>query len=115
MTWKPLPAEIKEPEPLTLRDAVKEWAREFSAGDVDAFATILREWPTIVGADVAAHVFPHTLRDGELIVDVDDPAWVSHVGFLGEQLKTNLNGVLGEGAIGAIKARLDPTLRRGRA
>jgi predicted nucleic acid-binding Zn ribbon protein len=39
---------------------------------------------------VAEHAWPVRLQDGVLLVGVDEPAWVTHLGFLGPDLVRRL-------------------------
>lgn len=45
-------------------------------------AGVFGEWETIVGAQIASHVTPVMIKDGRLVVSVDDPAWATQTKFL---------------------------------
>jgi len=69
-------------EPRRLGDAVARVARDFGLADPRAFQTVTTRWPAIVGPAVAAHATPRHLRDGVLVVDVDDGAWATQLRYL---------------------------------
>ena len=48
-------------------------------------------WADAAGEEVAAHAVPRRLDDGVLTVEVDDPAWATHVRYLGPALAASLN------------------------
>lgn len=45
-------------------------------------AGVFGEWESIVGAQIATHVTPLMIKDGRLVVSVDDPAWATQTKFL---------------------------------
>jgi len=75
--------------------AIDAW---LSASGLDAlarFAAVSECWRSVVGERVADHVRPTGLRDEELFVDIDDPAWATEVVFLAPQLLDTLAKHLG--------------------
>lgn len=106
MNWKPLKSRRKEiPEPTPLHDSLNAWAREFDGADGDAWGQIVRIWNPTVGDEISDRAVPHSFRNGTLTVIADDPAWVSHLSFLGPQLCERLNGVLHKELITQIVVR----------
>ena len=106
MTWKPLPNKnVEENDPLNMRESIREWAKDFSPGDTDAWATLSPKWNSIVGDDVALNSRPHSLRDGVLVIVADDPAWVSHLSYLQSTIASAANDVLGYEAVREVKVR----------
>ena len=59
-------------------------------GQVDAL------WEEVVGPEVARQVHPHHVRDGELVVHVDHPAWATELELAGPAVLARLAGHLGE-------------------
>lgn len=75
-------------------------------------ADILTCWDETVGRDVAVHVTPVGLRQGELIVEVDEPAWATQVQLLGSLVLARLADQLGPGAPQRLSVRVGRPRRR---
>jgi predicted nucleic acid-binding Zn ribbon protein len=71
-----------------------------------SLATLSVSWEEIVGPDVAKHAQPGALKDGELVVIVDHPAWATQLNFLSERLLTALSDCLGGPVIERIKVHV---------
>jgi predicted nucleic acid-binding Zn ribbon protein len=56
---------------------------------------VFGRWEEAVGDQVAAHVTPVKLDEGVLLVEVDDPAWATHVKFLTGTIIDRLHHVAG--------------------
>jgi predicted nucleic acid-binding Zn ribbon protein len=68
--------------------------------------TVFSEWPAVAGPNLAAHAQPVALRDGELVVEVDDPAWASQLRWLEPELRARLEQLPGGPRIERIRFRL---------
>jgi predicted nucleic acid-binding Zn ribbon protein len=92
-----------DPQPLSsaisgLLDA-EGWALAAATGSV------FGRWAEIVGADLAAHTTPETLKDGELTVSADSTAWATQLRLLASQLVKRLNAELGDGTVLRVRVR----------
>jgi len=67
------------------------------------FADIIACWPQVVGADVAAHTRPRSLRGTELVITVDHPGWATQLAFLSKSICDRLADQLGYRAIEHLK------------
>lgn len=65
------------------------WGRPLAEGRV------FSDWAQLVGADVAAHCTPQSLRDGELRIAAESTAWASQLRLLGATLLARLVAELG--------------------
>jgi len=74
--------------------------------------TVFTEWQALAGPQLAAHAQPIALRDGELLVEVDDPAWASQLRWLEPELRTRLEALPGGPKIDRIRFRLRPVETR---
>ena len=72
-------------------DCVEELGWERSLAEARVFA----DWAALVGADVAAHCAPTSLRDGELRVAAESTAWATQLRLLGGTLLARLVAELG--------------------
>jgi predicted nucleic acid-binding Zn ribbon protein len=62
----------------------------------------------MVGESVAQHSRPRSLRDGVLVVAVDEPAWATQLRWLEADLLTRLREVLGPDQVARIEVRVQP-------
>ncbi len=60
-----------------------------------AEARVFAEWSVLVGAEVAAHSSPSSLRDGELRVAAESTAWATQLRLLSASLLARLVAELG--------------------
>lgn len=70
-----------------------------------ATGSVFGRWAEIVGADLASHTQPESLRDGELTVAADSTAWATQLRLLAAQLVRRLNAELGDGTVLRVKVR----------
>ena len=106
MTWRPLP---KPPEPRRLSGSLDRISASLGGPTAGALATIFERWPTIVGASVAAHARPLTLRRGTLTIAADQSGWATQLTYLEADLKRRIDEVAGPGAVAHIKVVVRPT------
>lgn len=70
-------------------------------------ATIIPEWPMLVGKQIAAVTDPHHIaRDGTLFVAVRTNAWMSELSLMEPQLRAALNAKEGRARITRIHWQL---------
>jgi predicted nucleic acid-binding Zn ribbon protein len=105
--WEPLPGR-GEDGPSPLRDGLQPVVRRLGGPSIAAVDGVFGRWEEIVGERVAAHTRPLSLRDGRLVVGVDDPAWATQVRFLEAEVLTRVAAVLGPGEVSAIEVRVRP-------
>ena len=98
--WEPLPG--SKPEPDHLGTSLDRVVRSLGGPGVDVLATVFSRWSELVGEQLAARTEPQGLRDGRLVVAVDDPAWASQVRYLVGDLLERLAAEVGPGRITAI-------------
>ena len=68
-----------------------------------------REWPTLVGADVAAHARPGRLDRTALVVYVDSSVWLSEIRRFGQApLLASLQRRFGRERIASLRFQIDP-------
>lgn len=71
-----------------------------------SLADIAAAWEGIVGREVSRHVVPSAVRDAELVVDVDTPAWSTEVQFQEALILTRCREQLGEAAPDKLRVRV---------
>jgi len=88
----------------TLSDALDAYLRGQGREETFLLGRICGCWEEVVGLDVATHAVPRALRDGELLVAVDRPGWVTQLAFLAEDILAKLEAQLGERVARSLKA-----------
>jgi predicted nucleic acid-binding Zn ribbon protein len=104
--WKPLPGQ--RPEPRTVGTSLDRVAASLGVPRASTLSSVFASWPELVGESVAAHARPRSLRDGTLVVTVDEPAWATQLRWLEGELLTRLADVLGPDEVDRIEVRVQP-------
>ena len=114
MNWRPLP-EPGGPPPRPVGASLDAVARNLGGAGGPALVDLLQRWPEVVGATVAAHCRPVSLRAGTLTIAADEPAWGAQLGWLEADLLRRLDQSLGAGEVTRIAVRVRPRPRPGEA
>ena len=77
--------------------AVRGWER------TEKVASVMGRWDVLVGADVAQHCRPESLRDGELVLVAESTAWATQLQLLSRTLLDRLSAELGPGVVTKIR------------
>jgi predicted nucleic acid-binding Zn ribbon protein len=109
MPWEPLPTRDAAPGPAPVSEGLDRLVKGLGAPSAETVGGVFGRWPEIVGASLAAHTHPLSMRDGALQVAVDDPAWAPELRFLEPQILGRLRDVLGEVEIARIEVRVRPS------
>jgi predicted nucleic acid-binding Zn ribbon protein len=67
---------------------------------------VFSRWDDLVGEVLAAHARPASLRDGTLLVTVDDPSWATQLRWLQADLVARLAAAVGQGEVTDIEVRV---------
>lgn len=71
--------------------------------------TLLREWPELVGSQIAAHARPGQLDRGTLVIHIDHSIWLHELrGPTEKALLEKLQQRFGRTKIKGLRLRLDP-------
>lgn len=92
-----------EKEPAALRGLLGPAASGYGLDDALSAGTLWKHWVDVVGADVAAHAEPTSLRDGVLRVRADSPVWAHEIAYLSGEIKKRANEALGKPAVSEVK------------
>lgn len=78
-------------------------------------ASVFGKWEVLVGADVAEHATPVSLKDGELVVAASSTAWATQLRTLQRQLLARIAAGVGDGVVKRIKVQgpTAPSWRKG--
>jgi predicted nucleic acid-binding Zn ribbon protein len=77
-------------EPSRVNDSLDAIRREFGMGAPSEIDALAASWASLVGAALAAHSRPQTVRDGVLVVLADGAAWAGQLRYLNEVLVTRI-------------------------
>jgi predicted nucleic acid-binding Zn ribbon protein len=69
-------------EPRGVADALDAIRRELGMGAPSEIDALVAAWASLVGAALAAHSRPQTVRDGVLVVLADAAAWAGQLRYL---------------------------------
>jgi predicted nucleic acid-binding Zn ribbon protein len=101
--WSGAGADDRDPQPLgrlVSRLAMdRGWSDQLSGGQVFA------KWPHLVGAEVAQHAKPVTLREGELVVQAESTAWATQLRLLQRQLLQQIAKGVGPNVVKRLKVQ----------
>ena len=67
-----------------------------------ADARVFAQWPALVGADIAAHCAPQSLRDGQLRITAESTAWATQLRLLAGRLLARLVAELGSDVVRSV-------------
>jgi predicted nucleic acid-binding Zn ribbon protein len=96
---------VRRDDPQALGLAIERLLDAEGWSQAAATGSVFGRWAQIVGADLAGHTKPESLRDGELTVIADSTAWATQVRLLSAQLVHRLNAELGHGTVLRVKVR----------
>ena len=66
-------------------------------------ATVLGRWPHLVGAEIADHCTPVSLRDGELVLTAESTAWATQLTLLAAKIKDRVNADLAATVVKSVR------------
>jgi predicted nucleic acid-binding Zn ribbon protein len=93
-------------DPVPIADALARVRAELGLPDDRALHALVERWAEVVGDDVAAHVRLDALRDGTLVVVVDDPIWASQLRYLEPAILERANELAGAAVAVTMKVRV---------
>ena len=105
MVWRSLP----DPDGPPLRrvaDDLDTVVRRLGVRGGAASVDVFTRWEEAVGAAVASHARPLSLRGTTLVVGVDGPAYATQLRMLTPQLLARLAEMTGPGSVEAVEVRV---------
>ncbi|HSZ30742.1 MAG TPA: DciA family protein [Pseudonocardiaceae bacterium] len=101
--WSGARPDDRDPQPLgrlaSRLVADRGWVDRVSAGVVFA------RWTQLVGAEIAEHAQPVSLKDGELLVRASSTAWATQLRLLQRQLIARITAGVGPGVVKALRVQ----------
>jgi predicted nucleic acid-binding Zn ribbon protein len=99
MSWRPFSPSASEREPRPVRESLERVTARLGMAPPDVLGHVFTRWEELVGADVAAHATPLTLRDATLTISVDHPAWATSLRILSADLIRRITEGVGPAAV----------------
>jgi predicted nucleic acid-binding Zn ribbon protein len=81
-------------------------ARRLGAPGARSLSAVFGHWDEVVGASVAAHARPTSLRDGVLRVEVDEPGWATQLRYLAPEILRRCAEVAGPDVVVSVEVRI---------
>jgi predicted nucleic acid-binding Zn ribbon protein len=98
----------KVSEPARLGELLESPARRVGIESGVLVGRVWELWPDIVGADVAAHAEPTSLRRGVLRIRTDSPTWATELVYLADELRVLVNGSVGSELVTEVRVWSGP-------
>ena len=111
--WSGPGPDIRDPQPLgrVTRDLAKKrgWSVHVAEG------TVLGQWATVVGHQIADHATPTALSEGVLNVTAESTAWATQLRIMQAQLLAKIAAAVGNGVVTSLKITgpVRPSWRKG--
>lgn len=90
-------------DPQTLGAATRDLAQSRGWSTQVAEGTVLGQWRSVVGDDIASHATPTRLVDGVLSVSAESTAWATQLRLVQAQLLTKIAAAVGDGVVKTLK------------
>jgi predicted nucleic acid-binding Zn ribbon protein len=85
------PSEQDQTHSTFLGEEINRLLQRLGSPNIDTVSGVFGLWKELVGEQVAQHVSPIKLDRGRLLIEVDDPAWSTHMKFLERDICTTLS------------------------
>ena len=102
------PARDRRDTPTSLGDALREVGHQLGLPDPGLADSLSAHWPDVVGAAVAEHARPRSIRDGTLTIAVDAPPWATQLRFLEHEIRARLAEISGQDSVHTVRIVVDP-------
>ncbi len=97
---------MDEDLPRRVGESIDRAAAAMGAPRASALHSVFVRWPELVGPAIAAHARPLSLKEGVLVIGVDQPGWATQLRFLDTSLIAQLAAALGDGVVTRIELRV---------
>lgn len=104
--WRPLGTPASEQEPRRVGESLDRIARRLGAPGARALGSVFGHWDEIVGASVAVHSRPVSLRSGVLRVEVDEPGWATQLRYLAPDIVRRCAEVAGPDVVVSVEVKV---------
>ncbi|BBY39862.1 UPF0232 protein [Mycobacterium mantenii] len=100
-SWSGPGPDVRDPQPLgsLARELAKKrgWSAQVAEG------TVLGNWATVVGHQIADHAVPTALNEGVLSVTAESTAWATQLRMIQSQLLAKIAAAVGNGVVTSLR------------
>lgn len=89
----------------TSQSAVRDLLQSQGWEHLSVRASVLAEWGTLVGADIAQHVTVEDFTDGALKLRAESTAWATQVRLLAGEIQVVLDTRFGPGVVTSLEVQ----------
>lgn len=100
--------------PPRLKDLLGSVATRVGLDDPVSTGAVWTRWHNMVGPEVARHAEPTSLKNGVLRIRTESPVWATEIGYLGPEIKRQVNTALGRELVTEVAVWTGPGPIRGR-
>lgn len=102
-------------DPQSFSAATRDLAQSRGWSKQVAEGSVLGQWSTVVGDQIADHAIPTSLRDGVLTVSAESTAWATQLRMVQAQLLAKIAVAVGDGVVTTMKIQgpVAPSWRKG--
>jgi predicted nucleic acid-binding Zn ribbon protein len=86
--------------------SVNRLMKHMKAPEVSVVESVFSNWADIVGEVIGAHTRPVKIEEGNLLIEVDDPAWASEMEWMGEELVRQVREKLNTDQVKTLTVRI---------
>ena len=90
-------------DPAPIRSVLGDVGKRLGVESALQTGTLWRKWREIVGAEIAAHAEPTSLKEGVLRVRADSAAWATEIGYLGPEIARKANAMAGSTLVKEVR------------
>jgi predicted nucleic acid-binding Zn ribbon protein len=103
-------------DPELFGSATQDLARSRGWSSRVAEGSVFGSWSTVVGAQIAEHATPTSLRDGVLTISAESTAWATQLRMVQAQVLAKIAAAVGDGVVTSLKivGPVGPSWRKGR-
>ena len=94
--------------PPRLKDLLGSTAARAGLDDPVSTGAVWARWEEIVGSEVARHAEPTSLKRGVLRIRTESPVWATEIGYLGPEIKRQVNTALGRDLVTEVTVWTGP-------
>lgn len=96
------------PLPPRLKELLSAMGRRLGLDHPGEVGAVWSRWDEIVGAEIARHARPSSLRSGILRVRTESPVWATEISYLGDEIRQRANAISGRELVTDVRVWTGP-------
>jgi predicted nucleic acid-binding Zn ribbon protein len=105
-TWRTTGPDLAQVDPRPVADSLDRVTRALGAPHARSLATLFSRWEAVVGPEIAQHAEPRSVRDGVLVLVVDQPAWATQLRYLVPELLARIRAGVSQSGVTEVQIRV---------